>query len=76
MLALTFANPSDYDKILEEDRLSILGLKDFSPDKPLTLEIVHADGIKEQIELSHSYNKNQIEWFRAGGALNLIAKNG
>lgn len=74
LLALTFANPSDYDKIQEEDRLCIKGLKAFSPGKPLVLQIEHADGISEEIQLNHSYNANQIEWFKAGGALNLIAK--
>lgn len=74
ILALTFANPGDYDKIRENDRLSIVGLEDFCPQVPLQLEITHADGVKETISLQHSYNKNQIEWFRAGGALNLIGK--
>ncbi len=72
MLALTFANPSDYDKIREDDLLSITDLDKFQPGKPLVLEIVHADGITEVIKLSHSYNQNQIEWFRAGSALNTI----
>ena len=74
MLAFTFAKPSDYDKIREDDRLNIVGLQDFRPNVPLDLEIEHADGIKETIKLNHSYNKNQIEWFRAGSALNLIAQ--
>ncbi len=71
ILALTFANPGDYDKIREDDRLNILGLDTFTPGKALELEIVHADGAKERISLNHSYNQNQIEWFRAGSALNL-----
>ncbi|MCE5293145.1 MAG: aconitate hydratase [Chlamydiales bacterium] len=71
ILAVTFATPSDYDKIQETDRLSILGLDTFTD---LQLEVTHADGTKEMIPLAHSYNKNQIEWFKAGGALNLIAK--
>lgn len=76
LLALTFAQASSYDKIREDDRLAILGLRDFREGKPLLLEIFHADGLKETIELVHSYNQNQIEWFKAGGALNLIAKKG
>ena len=72
MLALTFANPSDYDKIREDDHLAIRGLTIFTPGVPLTLEITHADSIKEIVFLNHSYNENQIEWFKAGSALNLI----
>jgi len=71
MLALTFNNPSDYDKIREDDRVSILGLTGMQEGKTLTLEIQHADGITESIELNHSYNANQIEWFKAGSALNM-----
>lgn len=73
MLALTFANPSDYDKIREDDILAIKGLKNFAEGVPLTLEITHSDSMKEQIKLNHSYNKNQIEWYWAGSALNLIS---
>jgi aconitate hydratase len=72
MLALTFANESDYDKILEDDTFNFLDLDQFAPGKPLHLEIVHADGSKEVIEVNHSYNAQQIEWFKAGSALNLI----
>jgi aconitate hydratase len=72
MLALTFADPKDYDKIQEDDRLSIIGLKDFKPQVPLTLEIKHSDGTKESIKLNHTYNDAQIAWFKAGSALNLI----
>ena len=72
MLALTFANNSDYDKIREDDTLDILGLKSFAPGKSLTLAIHHADGTTEQIQVNHTYNENQIEWFKAGGALNVI----
>lgn len=75
MLALTFANPTDYHKILEEDLLDIKGLKEFSPGKPLTLVLHHQNGGQEEIVLNHSYNESQIEWFKAGSALNLIAKN-
>lgn len=73
LLALTFANPSDYDKIREDDILSIKGLKNFTEGVPLTLEITHSDSVKETITLNHSYNKNQIEWYWAGSALNLIS---
>lgn len=75
MLALTFANPGDYDKVREDDRLAIRGLNNFTPNVPLKLEIRHADGIEETIDLNHTYNQNQIEWFKAGSALNLIAKS-
>jgi aconitate hydratase len=72
MLGLTFANETDYDKIQEDDTFNFIDLVDFAPGKPLTLEIVHASGSKETIQLNHSYNESQIEWFRAGSALNLI----
>lgn len=72
VLALTFKRASDYDKILEDDRLDILGLKDFAPRKSLTLLLHHADGTTEELELTHSYNDAQIEWFKAGSALNCI----
>jgi len=72
MLGLTFANEADYDKIQETDTFNFTDLESFSPDKQLTLEIVHADGSKENIKLNHTYNQQQIEWFKAGSALNLI----
>ncbi|MDW8334687.1 MAG: aconitate hydratase, partial [Bacteroidia bacterium] len=72
LLALTFANPADYDKIREDDVIDILGLTEFSPGKPLTIRLHHADGSVEDIFANHSYNEQQIEWFKAGGALNLI----
>ncbi|SMC66531.1 aconitate hydratase [Pedobacter nyackensis] len=74
MLGLTFANKDDYDKILEDDTIDILGLTTFSPDVPLTLVLNHADGSKEEIVVNHSYNAQQIEWFKAGGALNIIRR--
>lgn len=73
MLPLTFANPSDYDKILEDDKISILGLNEFAPEKPFKAIIKHKDGTTDEILLNHSFNSGQIEWFKAGGALNLIA---
>lgn len=74
MLALTFANPDDYNKIQEDDILAIKGLKTFTPGVPLQLEIKHIDGKIETISLNHTFNESQIEWFKAGSALNLIAK--
>ncbi|WP_316823325.1 aconitate hydratase [Pedobacter gandavensis] len=74
MLGLTFANKEDYDKIQEDDTIDILGLTTFSPDVPLTLVLNHADGTKEEIVVNHSYNAQQIEWFKAGGALNIIRR--
>jgi aconitate hydratase len=74
MLGLTFATESDYDKIQEADTFNFIDLKDFAPDKQLTLELVHADGSKEQIKLNHTYNAQQIGWFREGSALNMIKK--
>ena len=76
ILALTFYNKADYDKILEDDKFNIVGIKDFEEGKNLNLEIIHKDGLIDNIKLNHTYNKNQIEWFKAGSALNLIAKNG
>lgn len=72
MLALTFADKNDYDKIKEDDSIDILGLTNFSPNIPLTLLLNHADGTKDEIKVNHSYNQQQIEWFKAGSALNLI----
>ena len=72
MLGLTFADEADYDKIQQDDTFNFVDLVDFAPGKPLTLEIVHADGSKENISLNHTYNDSQIEWFKAGSALNLI----
>ncbi|MEY3425493.1 MAG: hypothetical protein RL679_851 [Bacteroidota bacterium] len=72
MLGLTFAVEEDYDKIRENDTFNFIDLEDFTPGKPLTMEIVHEDGTKENISLNHTYNQSQIEWFKAGSALNLI----
>ncbi|MFZ4772267.1 MAG: aconitase family protein, partial [Ferruginibacter sp.] len=74
MLALTFANKADYDKIQEDDRIDIEGLLAFAPNSPLQLVLNHADGTSETIEVNHTYNQQQIEWFKAGGALNIIRK--
>lgn len=75
MLALTFANESDYDKIREDDTIDISDLTSFAPDRQLTLVFHHSDGTQDVIKANHSYNANQIEWFKAGSALNLMAKS-
>ena len=72
MLALTFANVSDYDKIREDDLLDITGLTTFAPGAALNIVLHHADGYSETFAVNHTYNENQIEWFKAGGALNII----
>ena len=73
MLALTFANETDYDKIQEDDTFNFIDLTEFAPGKPLLIELVHTDETKETLVAMHSYNASQIEWFKAGSALNLIA---
>lgn len=70
LLPLTFTNPGDYDKIRPDDKISIIGLKSFAPGKPLTAVIKHCDGSEESISLNHTFNETQIEWFKAGSALN------
>jgi aconitate hydratase len=74
MLALTFAHKADYDKIQEDDTIDIVGLTEFAPGKPLTLVLTHADGSKDEILANHTYNHQQIEWFKAGAALNIIRR--
>ncbi len=73
MLGLTFNNEEDYNLFQEEDTINFLDLEGFAPGKPLTLELVHADGTKDQIVTNHTYNAAQIDWYKAGSALNLIA---
>jgi aconitate hydratase len=75
MLGLTFAIEADYDKILEDDTFNFSDLDGFAPGKQLTLEVIHADGSKDGIKLNHTYNAQQIGWFRAGSALNMIRKS-
>jgi aconitate hydratase len=75
MLALTFANEADYDKIQEDDVIDIKGLTTFAPNVPLEIVLHHADGSSESIMANHSYNEQQVEWFKAGGALNIIRAN-
>jgi aconitate hydratase len=72
MLALTFANKDDYDKVQEDDSVDIVGLTSFAPGKPLTMVLHHKDGSTDNITLNHTYNQQQIAWFKAGGALNVI----
>jgi aconitate hydratase len=75
LLALTFQNPDDYEKIREDDIIDIMGLDNFEPGKPLKIILHHADGTDETILANHSYNHTQIEWYKAGGALNVIRRN-
>jgi aconitate hydratase len=75
VLTLTFSDKNDYNKILEDDRIDIEGLKDFAPDKKLIIILNHSNGEKETIIAKHSYNEAQIAWFKAGSALNLIRKS-
>ena len=72
MLGLTFAVETDYDLIQEDDTFNFLDLESFSPGKPLTIEVLHSDGSKDDIICNHTYNQSQIEWFNEGSALNLI----
>ena len=74
MLGITFANEADYDLIQEDDTFNFVDLKDFAPGKQITVEVVHADGSKDTIMVNHTYNAQQIEWFKEGSALNLIKK--
>lgn len=75
MLALTFNDKNDYTKFQEDDTIDVLGLTSFAPETPLTLVLNHADGSKDEIKVNHTYNAQQIEWFKAGGALNIIRKS-
>jgi len=75
MLAITFENPNDYDLIQEDDRIDIIGLTEFAVGKPLTAVLHHSDGTTESFQVNHTYNEPQIEWFKAGGALNIIRMN-
>ena len=72
MLALTFVNKEDYEKVQEDDSIDIIGLNSFTPGKPLTMVLNHKNGSKDEISLNHTYNEPQIAWFKAGGALNVI----
>jgi aconitate hydratase len=72
MLALTFVNKEDYEKVLEDDVIDIKGLSTFAPGSTLTVVVHHPDGSTEEFPVNHTYNEQQIEWFKAGGALNII----
>ena len=72
LLALTFQNPADYDKIREDDRISLIGLRDMAPGKPVECLVKHSDGTSETLRLSHSFATSQLDWFRKGSALNLF----
>jgi len=74
MLGLTFANEADYDLIKEDDTFNFVDLVEFTPGKPLTIEVVHLDGTKDSIIANHTYNQGQIAWYNEGSALNLIKK--
>ena len=74
MLGITFANEADYDLIQEDDTFNFVDLKDFAPGKQITVEVIHTDGSKDTIMANHTYNAQQIEWFKEGSALNLIKK--
>ena len=74
MLALTFDNKDDYDKIMEDDVIDITGLTTFTVNKPLVIHLNHKDGTTGSFLVNHTYNEQQIEWFKAGGALNIIRK--
>ena len=75
MLAITFKDKEDYNKIQEKDKITILGLDNFSPKQNLTIKVIHEDGSEDTFEAAHTYNEAQIEWFKNGGALNTLVKN-
>ncbi|MDR2497686.1 MAG: aconitate hydratase [Tannerellaceae bacterium] len=75
MLALTFADKDDYDKVLEDDRISVAGISGFRPGYPLTVVLHHADGTEESFDANHTYNNMQIEWYKAGSALNYVSNS-
>jgi aconitate hydratase len=74
VLPLTFADPADYEKVQQGDRVSVTGLADLAPGKPVRVVFQHADGGQDEVETNHSLSDEQIEWFRAGSALNLLRK--
>ena len=75
MLALTFDDKADYEKFREDDNIDIIGLTEFAPNKKLTVVLKHADGTNDTIQVNHSYNEQQIEWFKEGAALNIIRRD-
>ena len=74
VLPLTFADPADYEKVQELDRISVVGLAGLAPDQPLTAVLNHEDGSQESVQVEHTLNPDQIDWFKAGSALNLLRK--
>jgi aconitate hydratase len=72
VLPLTFADPADYDKVRETDRVSVRGLSDIAPDRPLQATFHHEDGSEDTVDVTHTLNDEQHEWFKAGSALNLL----
>ena len=74
MLPLTFADPADYDKVQEDDRISLIGVKELAPGSTIKMIMKHADETTDEAILNHTMNENQIAWFKAGSALNLIAE--
>jgi aconitate hydratase len=72
LLALTFQDPADYDRIREDDRISLVGLAAMAPGKPVECVVRHADGTTDRLKLNHSFGASQLEWFRKGSALNLF----
>ncbi len=72
VLALTFANPDDYERILVDDKIDILGLADLAPGRPVTIRITHWDGATTEIQTTHTMSEEHIAWFRAGSALNVL----
>ncbi|MEO6498810.1 MAG: aconitate hydratase, partial [Mucilaginibacter sp.] len=74
MLGITFADPADYEKIQEDDKIDVVGLTEFAPGKQLTVVLHHTDGTEDSFAVNHTYNAQQIEWFKAGGALNIIRR--
>lgn len=75
MLAITFVNEADYDLVKEDDTINFVDLEHFAPERQLTIELLHADGGRDLLTVTHTYNQQQIEWFKAGSALNLIKQN-
>ena len=71
-MALIFSDQGDYDRIREDDRISLTGLKDIAPGKPVECTVRHSDGSSETLQLQHSYSESQLDWFRLGSALNLF----
>jgi aconitate hydratase len=74
LLGVTFANKEDYNKVLEDDEIDIIGLTKFSVGNPLEVRLHHKDGSMDSFLVNHTYNEQQIEWYKAGGALNIIRK--